>query len=416
MAAPHVRWLAVLVLAVPVCAHAQPWSFTRIADWNTFVPGSSAPFRIFNLPSIRDGHVGFAGFSDTMGGPSGVYSGSGGALSTIADSGTAIPGGTGSFTGFAMAEGSWPSMSGSATAFIGDGFGTSFIQRGIYLREGGALTRVVDRATPMPNGGGANFFNIWNPSLENGRVAFAGWALDNGQRGVYSWENGTLSVIADKSTPIPGGSGTFTNIFDCALDQGRLAFSALGSSGQSGLYLADQGFGITRIYDTNTSIPGGGGSFTFLGRVAPSDGRIAFYGQGPGQEGFYADVGGQLAVVADHDTPAPGLPGVVFSGFGDIALDHGILAFQASLSNGDIGVFSTHTGLLQRVIGSGDPLDGRTVEFAFFGGQGLDGNSIATYVYFTNGTRGIYMAAIPAPAPVALLALAGLWAAPRRRR
>ncbi|MFM9994272.1 MAG: hypothetical protein ACKVU4_00565 [Phycisphaerales bacterium] len=395
---------------------AQPWSFTRIADTSTIVPGSSVPFSVFELPSIDGGIVAFPGYAGTTSGPAGVYTGSGGALTTIADRSTAVPGGVGNFTGFGLGTSTWPSMHAGAVAFHGSEQG-SLVPTGLYLREGGQLLNVADFQTPVPGGSGGNFFPFGRPSLENGRVVFQAAEFPaGGQNGIYSWQSGALSIIADKSTLIPGGAGTFTNFFDCSLDQGRLAFSAEGASNQHGLYLADTGGALTRLYDSNTVVPGGnGGGFTFLSRVSLSGESVAFWALGGGQEGFYTDVGGSLDFIVHSGTLAPGTPGAVFTGFGDIALDNGVVAFQASLSNGLIGVFSTHTGSVQRIIGSGDPLDGRTVEFAFFGGQGLDGDSIATYVYFTDGSRGIYMATIPAPGGAALVAL-GMIASARRRR
>ena len=407
--------VAVSGLASPEVLHGQPWSFARIADTTTLVPNSAVPFLVFELPSIRDGTVAFAGFGGTMTGPAGVYTGSGAGLSIMADRNTPIPNGTGNFTGFALGEGLVPSLSGGATAFVGDGFGTSFIQRGIYLHEGGSLTRVVDRATPIPNGGGATFAGIRGPSLENGRVVFVGGPSFVGlQRGAYSWANGSLSVIADTSTPIPGWSGTFASVNEANLDGGRVLIQGTGASGYQGLFLADNAGAITRLYDTNTPIPSGTGTFTGLSQSVLSDGRVVFRGLGLGQEGLYTDVSGALTLLANHDTTAPGFPSQTFSGFGRMAIDGSIVAFSAIVGGGPTGVWSTHSGALAKVLAEGDALDGRIVAECGMGGQGLDGNSLAIGVSFTDGTRGIYMATIPAPAGALILALLPTLAARRR--
>lgn len=182
---------------------------------------------------------------------------------------------------------------------------------GIYLTTPSGYSTVVTTAMPVPNGGGANFSNIWQASHENGRVAFAGWASGDGQRGVYSWQNSTLSVIADKSTPIPGGSGTFTSFSEARLSGDQVLLQGRGAGSYNGLFLADKSGAITRLYDTNTPIPGASGSFSFLSLTAFSAGRVAFYGQGA-MAGVYSDISGQLDVIADLNTPAPGFPGQTF--------------------------------------------------------------------------------------------------------
>lgn len=309
------RWLGVLALACTTHAHAQAWSYTRIATNSTIVPGTTAPFQIFGLPSIDNGVVGLTG-SRINGQPftAGVYIGSGGPLTTIADHFTPIPSGTGNFIGFGAESNPWPQLNAGVVAFRGNGSGTSFIQQGIYIRSGSTLTRVIDRNTPAPNGSGGNFFAIGQPSLENGRVAFVGYEFGDAQKGVYSWQSGPLSIIADKSTPIPGGSGTFTTFGEASLDSGQVLFQASGTGEYRGLFLANETGAITRLYDTNTPIPGTSGTFTFLSQSALSAGRVAFSGQGP-VDGVYSDVGGNLDVIADQNTPVPGLSGT-FASFG----------------------------------------------------------------------------------------------------
>ncbi|MFM9994270.1 MAG: hypothetical protein ACKVU4_00555 [Phycisphaerales bacterium] len=406
---PRRRIAALAAAACAASAEAQPWSYTRIADSNTLIPGTSSTFDTFNLPSIRGNVVGFAGFLDGLS-EAGVYTGSGGALTVVADRHTPGPGGP-NFIGFFQATGVWPSIDVGLVAFhAGNG-----VHGGIMLNSGGAITPVGTTGITVPNGTGGSFQTTSSPSLQNGRVAFAGGESGSGQRGVYSWQSGALSIIADKTTPIPGGPGTFTNFFEAALDGGQVMFQGSGAGGYNGLFLADKSGGITRLYDTNTPIPGATGSFSGLSQSAFSDGRVVFYGQGS-MEGIYSDVSGQLEVIANHNTLVPGFPGLTFSGFGNSAIDGGVVAFTGLAPGGFLGVFSTHGGSLGKVLANGDMLDGRIVEDAFIGGQTLDGASIAISVVFTNGSRGIYMATIPAPGPLALGIGAALAFAIRRRR
>ena len=124
----------------------------------------------------------------------------------IADTNTPIPGGTGTFTGFGVA----PSIDGGDVAFIGFG-DPGFTALGIYSTVGGTLGVVANLNTPIPGGTG-NFTNLGsnfdNPSIDGGVVAFHG--TGTGQQGIYSKVGGTLGAVADLNTPIPGGTGNFT--------------------------------------------------------------------------------------------------------------------------------------------------------------------------------------------------------------
>ena len=77
-----------------------------------------------------------------------------------------------------------------------------------------------------------------------------------GQEGVYLFADGALSRVADRSTPIPDGTGTFTELAEPVLSGGKVAFRVLGSSGQAGIY-SFAGSGLSRVADRNTTVPGG---------------------------------------------------------------------------------------------------------------------------------------------------------------
>ncbi|MCC6659814.1 MAG: hypothetical protein IT437_02895 [Phycisphaerales bacterium] len=406
-----------LVLASVVTApvFAQPFPILRIADTSTIIPGTTTPFALFNYPSAGSGVVGFSGTSSVIlnpGIPAGVYRGSGGGLSIIADITTPIPGGIGNFTQFALIERWGPALSGVNTAFVGDGIGTSFIQRGIYLRGGGGLLRVVDRATPIPNGSGATFGAIWPPAVDQARVAFVGGQAFVGvPTGLFFWHGASLTAVADTSTPIPGQQVHFTGFGDCDWDGARLAFSAFGQAGYRGVFRADSSGTITRLYDTNTFVPGGnGGAFVGIGEISMDDGHVSFYGTGGGQNGIYTDLPGSLTFAAHIGTPIPGRPGLHFTTFGRSDLSGNIVTFIA-----DQGAYFWKDGTLQAALNPGDLLDGRTVSLVNMSKDGFEGFTLALYVEFTNGSQGIYMATIPGPGVVVSLAAAGLFFARRRR-
>ena len=240
-----------------------------VADLNSPIPGGLGNFTSFFSPSLSGGNVAFRGLGSS--GQSGIYADIGG-LKLIADENTAVPGGSGNFTGFGP-----PSISGSNLSF--QGVGSS--QNGIYVDNGG-LSVVADLNTPIPSGA-ANFTSFGTPSFDGSNVAFRGFG--SGQDGIYT-DIGNLNVVADLNTLIPGGTGNFTSFdFDSPLiDSGNVAFEGFGS-GQNGIY-TDIG-GLNVVADLTSPIPGGSGNFTSFQMPSLDDGSVAFRGLGSGQNGIY---------------------------------------------------------------------------------------------------------------------------------
>jgi len=73
-------------------------------------------------------------------------------------------------------------------------------------------------------------------------------------------------------------------------------------------------------------------------------------------------------------------------------------------------------GVIINIIHVGDALDGRIVDNVLSGPFALNNNTLAFTATFSNGESGLYMATIiPAPGAATVVALGGLWAARRRR-
>jgi PEP-CTERM motif len=122
------------VLLWSTATAATVFTFTKIADTNTAIPGGSGDFVSFGSPSISGGNVAFSG-ADSNTQP-GIYAYIGGTLVMIADTNTAIPGGSGDFASF----GGRSSISGSNVAFLGAGSNTV---PGIYADIDESLMKVI---------------------------------------------------------------------------------------------------------------------------------------------------------------------------------------------------------------------------------------------------------------------------------
>ncbi|MEK6224246.1 MAG: hypothetical protein N2A97_05215, partial [Thermodesulfobacteriales bacterium] len=113
-------------------------------------------------------------------------------LDLVADQQTPIPSGFGAFDELTDPV-SLDTL--ESEAFIG----SANPAQGIYTEIGGSLMLVADENTPVPGGGSGNFFGFGNPvSLGGGDVAFTGLG-SSGQNGIYTYIAGTLALVAEKS-------------------------------------------------------------------------------------------------------------------------------------------------------------------------------------------------------------------------
>lgn len=362
-----------------------------VVDTTFWIPGGSGNFTSLTAPSLSGGNVAFYGAGAS--GQQGIYafptSPIGGRL--VADTSTAIPNGTGNFTGFGM----MPAVSGGNVAFYGEG---ATGQQGIYVSfaSGPIGSRLADLTTAIPGGAG-NFTGFgMRPALSGVNVAYYGTGA-SGQQGIYvAFPPGPVGGrIADTSTAIPGGAGNFTGFMAMPVLSGNLvAFIGTGASGQQGVYYAEDGV-LEKIVDTSTAIPGGTGNFTgFPGALAmpspqfPSGPIFVGHGSG-GQQGVYAAPASGPVKVADLNTMIPGGTGM-FTGFGAVSTDAGIAAFIGTGTAGQSGLYTLHSGRLLNVVAAGDMVDGQTVSGVALAAGGMSGDPVALTLTFSDSSQAIY--------------------------
>jgi hypothetical protein len=369
------------LLAAAPAARAQA-DLTLIADQDTPVPG----FPMETFSDFGEGAPVLAGplviFFGAYPSGSGIYVGAGGDLETVADETTVAPGSGGAtFDGFVDTV----SIESGSAAFSGFAGGAV----GIYSSNALFLSDRVREGDPVP-GTAATFTDVRLPSTSSGDVAFLGEASDGGL-GIYL-DDGSLVTIADDETVIPGaGADTFTSFENPLVSGGEVAFAGGDfGAGRLGLYIGSGG-PLTTGVDEPTSPPGTSATFTNLAQYSFDEGMVAFAGGGPGFLGIYLGSGGALTTVVDQSTPLPG--GGTFFSLGSLSISQGNVLF---LADGEL--FFWESGSIQRVLGAGDLVDGRTVESLFLNAEGLDGRSFAVYVDFTDDSLALYRGEIAAAA------------------
>jgi hypothetical protein len=398
----------------------RPWQLA-LAGFATPIPSGTGNFTSLpGAPSYSStGAVAFYG--EGTGGQQGIYRiANQGTPVKVADLNTPIPGGSGNFTAFHPGDPTYPgdptapSIDGSNVAFFGAGSGG---QQGVYVSTPDdpiipvAPVRIADTSTAIP--GGTGTFTSFvpgnpvapNPSISGNKVVFFG-AGSAGQQGIYAGDfsiQGPPIKIADTATAIPGGTGNFTAIpSEPCVSGDNVAFIGNGSGGQQGLYRAAINGTAIKIADLNTAIPGGTGNFTSLfpqEAVAPAiDGTsVAFFGAGSGgQQGIYVLHPGDPTFpvdpfkIADTSTAIPGGTGN-FTSFGAVSISATDVAFLGVGASGQQGIYDMTGGSLLNAVDLTDILDGRSITGLSISRSALSGDPIAFQATFADGSQGMYI-------------------------
>lgn len=291
----------------------------------------------------------------------------------IVDTEMTLPGSEGTF--FLL---SVPALDGVDVAFTGTRLvGSSLVTAGIFKHVGGTLQSVADRETPIP-GGSETFDSFGAVSVSGGDVAFVGRGA-SGHEGIYTDADG-LTVVVDTSTPIPGGAGEFAYFRGPWLDDGNVAFRGESTSGTYGIYLHNGS--LNCIADANTLIPPDNNeTFAVLMFPALSGEMVAFRGiSGDGSpDGTYLDDHGALTCIVDDGTPIPeGSGDFNAGGFGNPSIDdHGNTRFNGRGADDQRGVYMLVDGELEKAVDMATPLPGFKKTRTGFGSAGNDDEMVA---------------------------------------
>lgn len=376
-----------------------------LAQSGQAMPGLKETYLSFQPPSMSYGHLVY-GAKGSLGSIA-LYSNLFGPISIIASNYTAVPGSTGNFTSFTtMVDFSTPipniaSISSGKIAFLGT---DPNFNSGLYSSASPSQISIIANSnTPAPGTQGL-FSNFSHPhALSDGSIGFIASTTD-GDKGIfYSNSKGILSKLVDISSSIPNGQGTFQNFRELNFSNTpsnltTFAFVGTGSLKQVGLYVM-QDNKLSMVANQNTSMPGNHvGLFSDFGSISydAANHQIAFVGKGIlGQQAIFLYNGQNITPIVSQQNLIPGGNGQ-FNSFATLNLQGDNLVFSATGNNNQQGIYLYQLGTAStfKVISNQDSIQGKKIKNIFLSKQALNQNQLAMLVQFTDGSSGIFIAAI----------------------
>jgi hypothetical protein len=220
----------------------------------------------------------------------------------------------------------------------------------------------------------------FEPTLNDSSVVAFKADLDNID--TFDFENGLFSGQDGKRANITTYYLSSTSQFSESGSLSRPSINNLGDigfeesvdSGASGIFVTEDG-GFKTIAEPDPNVIVGRPNLNDSGTVA----FHRFFNDQPGEE-LVSGNGGPLTVIADTSGPFQSF-GFTFVGFTPPAINNnGDVAFLAELDSGGSGIFVGPDPVTDRVIGTGDTLDGSTITNLRFCDEGLNDSGQLAFV------------------------------------
>ena len=348
-------------------------------------------------------------------------------LTRLVDLHTVQPGGTATFTELHLLDTAPAVRNGNVVFLARSAFG-SLILEGIYAvpAAGGTVVKIADYATTDPSGGKFTQFDsdgkqIGGFGFDGSTVAFHGQGSTQSV-GIYaaSADGSSPSIlIADSLHPYTA-SGAIVGTFTApAVFADHVVMSGTDgadpSKGYNGLYLGASGNNgaLTELVNSKQQLPGGTNA-SFHTRIAAPyiafDGTlVAFHADdaaAPPASPFFGLYFTDLTShafnkIADVNSTLPGLGKLKSIGDLGVAASQGNVLFKAADTTsgypGNNALYLWANGTAARIVGTGDILDGKTVQVVHDPGPGALSGAAFTFLVEFGQTKSfaIYTATPP---------------------
>jgi len=213
-----------------------PGNPVKVVDLNTAIPGGTSTFTAIPVdPIISGDNVAFLG--NGSGGSRPVSRGYDRPAAQARRSEHLYPRRQRNFTSFIPTEPIAPAIDGTSVAFFAAGSGGQqgiYVSNPTDPTIPGNPVRIADTATAIPGGTG-NFTGFRDVTISATDVAFLGLGA-NGQQGIYDMTGGSLLKVVDLTDLVDGRAITGLNLSRSALVGDPLAFQLTFADGSQALY------------------------------------------------------------------------------------------------------------------------------------------------------------------------------------
>lgn len=304
-------------------------------------------------------------------------------FTNIAESGQAAPGG-GTFSFNFMTAGT-PFINSSGVVTFWSGLAGVAGDEGIYKGSGGATTLIANTL-----GGTFDGFGVYPSIDDDGAgtVAFQAF-LTAGGAGIFKGSGGALTTVATSTSTPVGGSSMFSSFTDGpSINNGVVAFESVLANGTQGIYKGSTPAAITTVVDTGGAHTFGGNPFISFGSYPTmnSSGSVVFQAFTTSVDGLFKKDGVQTAIATDATTATDQTSS--FNFFGDapfimrMSASGEVTAFTAELDNGVTGVFKgSNSGNIVTIADTTDSFGGQALT-AFYSGPAV--NSAGTVAFLAD--------------------------------
>lgn len=376
------------------------------------LPGFSGAFQGFDGVNVSGSTVTFRVRGTDY---QGIFAFSGGSYQNLIDTATVIP-----QLGVPLSIVREPTVSGSSMVFTGRSPGP---MDGVYIQDAAGTRLMVGSGLPNPVFPAETVHPyLSSVAYADGRAIFHDASTTGGY---YQYDGEALSALVYRGQTIPGTAQTFQWFDNSVWAKGDTTVFIAGPDGfVDGIWKATPSM-LTAVITEGQPIPGATGK-TFNDLGSPrfnSHGDTAFLGSGPFVDGVYvADTGG-VRRITDSTIQWGGRHVSISPLLDNFALNDEVVVFGAIIDSGggtagflpEMFFADLETGGLSLFLKRGDVVDGRIVATSRAYPYSFDGDRLAIGIRFTDGTSGIYLATVPAPAGVWILSLLLMPTARRNR-
>lgn len=373
-----------LTTNLPPVTNSFTLALTNLVSTNTPLPGGTGNFTFAGSATLWQGGMVFSGNGTNNQG--GLYHYANGAFSVIVNRAMIYPGGSTNIQSYAVYAADATRLLIGLQAYDG--------RQGLFLYDGSALTPIADTTTAIPGGSFGSFASITLARFNGAKLSFFGTGTNN-YSGVFEYNGGTLTRLLDTTTIFPGTANPL-RVLNYAQQGDLLGITAFDGVSTYGALTFSNGV-LNLIATNNAGIPAHPnrvfGAFSSPGFFS---GQFHFTAQALSTvDAFSGNYlmranpdGSGLTVIVDETTFLPGMP----AGFGSITyfVEPGGL-FASAVNGSQRALYYFNQGTAELLFDNTTPLNGVTLaavtpaagSFSTNGAAFAVSTFVGNYIYYS---------------------------------